>query len=950
MNSAISASESPHAGDWALYRRLLKYLKGQWILFIVAVVGFLLGAGAEAFFAQVLGQVVDSFDADSDVHIWYFPTLIVVAALVRAFGSITGELLLSRISFRVVHVLRCELFERLLVVPSEFFEASAQGQIVSRLTFTTAQLRDTATDALKIIFQDGGKLLVLLAFMFWQNWLLTAIFLLVTPLVGGVVRYASKRFRRISERIQSSMGDVTHVASEAVTGYRVMRAFGGEKYEQDRFSIASDRNRRQNLKMVATKASSAQVIQVFVAISIGGLIGLVFQPDIVGAMTKGELITYIGLAGLLASPIKRLSDVNARLQRGLAAASDVFSQIDQDIERNDGTHVDDRVSGKVEFRNVSFRYSANQDNSLSSIDITIQPGQTIALVGRSGGGKSTLVSLIARFYEPTDGEIRLDDVPVTQYELGNLRQQIALVSQEVVLFNDTLRANVAYGSLGDASDDAIFEALGRANADEFVRSLPNGLDTELGDNGVLLSGGQRQRIAIARAFLKDAPLLILDEATSDLDTESERLIQKALREVMQNRTTVVIAHRLSTVEKADAIYVVEDGVIVEQGSHAMLVEQDGPYRHLYRSQFEDGHVEKNQITQGSRQIEVVLDEHELDGSMLVRAWYDRSFWPRLLQPFASIFGWIVRKRRSRYVVGSRSSWRAPVPVVVIGNINVGGTGKTPLVIWLSNWLSARGKRVGIVSRGYGGKARYPLRVDNNSNAEDAGDEAPILAARTRCPVVVDPDRVRGVKNLLSTNRVDVVISDDGLQHYALERDIEIAVVDGNRGIGNGRLLPAGPLREPASRLAEVDWVVANGKATGLVEGESVMKAVATAFVNLQSHERVLPEYFAARIHGPLFAIAGVGNPARFAHSLFELGLNPIVRTFPDHHSFRLDDLAVPTDATVVITEKDAVKVRVMDSLANEIWYLEIEIVLGEDDEHRVINLFRQHGITVGNAS
>jgi len=301
-------------------------------------------------------------------------------------------------------------------------------------------------------------------------------------------------------------------------------------------------------------------------------------------------------------------------------------------------------------------------------------------------------------------------------------------------------------------------------------------------------------------------------------------------------------------------------------------------------------------------------------------------------------------------MGSSASWRAPVPVVVIGNINVGGTGKTPLVIWLSNWLSARGKRVGIVSRGYGGKARFPLRVDNNSNAEDAGDEAPMLAVRTRCPVVVDPDRVRGVKNLLSTNRVDVVISDDGLQHYALERDIEIAVVDGNRGLGNGRLLPAGPLREPASRLAEVDWVVANGMATGLVEGESVMKAVATAFVNLQSHERVLPEDFAARIHGPLVAIAGVGNPARFAHSLIELGLNPIVRAFPDHHSFRLDDLAVPTDATVVITEKDAVKVRAMDQLANEIWYLEIEIVLDEDDEHRVIKLFEQHGITVENAS
>ena len=950
MKSEMAASEPTSRGDWALYRRLLRYLKGQWLLFFVAVVGFLLGAGAEAFFAQILGQVVDSFDADSDVHIWYFPSLIVLAAVVRAFGSITGELLLSRISFRVIHILRCELFDSLLVVPSAFFEASAQGQIVSRLTFTTAQLRDTATDALKIIFQDGGKLVVLLTFMFWQNWLLTAIFLLVTPLVGGVVRYASKRFRRISERIQSSMGDVTHVVSEAVTGYRVMRAFGGEKYERGRFSVASDRNRRQNLKMVATKASSAQVIQVFVAVSIGGLIGLVFQPDIVGAMTRGELITYIGLAGLLASPIKRLSDVNARLQRGLAAASDVFSQIDQDAEPNEGTYEGDRVNGKVEFRNVSFRYANSAQAALSEINITILPGQTIALVGRSGGGKSTLVSLLARFYEPTEGEISLDDVPVTQYELGNLRQQIALVSQDVVLFNDTLRANVAYGSLGDASDDAIFEALGRANAEEFVRALPNGLDTELGDNGVLLSGGQRQRIAIARAFLKNAPLLILDEATSDLDTESERLIQNALKEVIRDRTTVMIAHRLSTIEKADVIYVLDGGAIVEQGSHDVLVRQDGPYNVLYRSQFEEDDGEGKKIAQGSLPIEVGLDSQEVRGNVWVRAWYANSFWLRILNPIAMLFGWIVRRRRSRYIRGQASSWRAPVPVVVVGNINVGGTGKSPLVIWLSKWLIARGKKVGIVSRGYGGKARYSLRVDGDSSTEGAGDEAPMLAARTGCPVVVDPDRVRAVKNLLAVNPVDVVISDDGLQHYALERDIEIAVVDGNRGLGNGRLLPAGPLREPASRLDEVDWVVANGTATGLVEQESVMKAVATAFVNLRSRERVSPEKFGTRIHGPLYAIAGIGNPARFGHSLIGLGLDPVLRSFPDHHSFSAEDLSVPANATVVITEKDASKVRVMDQFPNEVWYLEIEVLLGEDDERRLAEVFKQHGILLETAS
>lgn len=968
-----AVAEPAGTSDWTIYRRLLSHVADQKRYFALAVVGFLLAAAGEGGFAAVFGLVVDAFQPaaaevggfagalmglaerwgrDAADFLWLLPALMLSLALVRAVGSVAGEYLLSRISFRAIHVIRCRLFERLLVMPSKWFDGTERGHVVSRLTYNSAQLRDTTTDALKIVVQDGLKVIVFLAGMVFLNWRLTLIFLLISPVVALIVRYASRRFRRISERIQESMGDVTQVTSEAVSGYREMRVFGGEEYERRRFVAASETNRRQNLKMTATKAASTQLIQVIAALAIAGLVALLFQPEVAGQMTTGELVTYLGLAGMLANPIKRLSDVNSRLQRGLAAAQDIFAQLDQPQETDDGTLEVGRVEGALRFEGVSFAYREDVGNALTDISFDVAPGQTVALVGPSGAGKSTLASLIARFHEPTAGRILLDGVPLANYRLASLRQQIALVSQNVTLFNDTLRNNIAYGRLTAASDAEIRTAVRRAHAEDFVDALPQGWDTPVGDDGARLSGGERQRVAIARALLKDAPLLILDEATSSLDAHVERRIQAALGEVMQGRTTLVIAHRLSTIERADVIMVVEDGRVVESGRHAELLEAGGAYAGLYRSQF-GGEMQAAKPKSVVKSDPVTPQPAGRLGH-LVEAWYGDHRWIRVLTPLGALFRRFAVRRRLRFLSGRKPGWRAPAPIVVVGNIVAGGTGKTPLVIWLARWLRERGMSVGVVSRGYGGKASYPLAVDGDTPVSQCGDEASLIARRAQCPVVVDPDRVRAVQALLDRQAVDVVIADDGLQHYALAREVEIAVVDGARGVGNGLCLPAGPLREPPSRLTECDWVVANGIASGLVADESVMVAVPTAFVNLGSGERVAPERWVAGESRPVLAVAGIGNPDRFGETLRELGLSPTMRAFPDHHRFKPRDLTTQEEAVVVVTEKDAGRVRQLngagDSLLDDVWYLEIAMQFDDSVDDRLTKLLRRAGIEVSEPS
>ncbi|MEZ5550174.1 MAG: lipid A export permease/ATP-binding protein MsbA [Pseudomonadales bacterium] len=935
---------------WQTYKRLLGYVKPDWFIFLIAVIGFQMGNAAEAYFVKMFGDLIDSWPTTAML----IPMMMFVAALGRGIGDIIGELLLSRISFNVVHTLRTQLFDQFLQLPSAFFDASSQGHLVSRITFNVAQLRDTGTEALKSIVQDGGKLIVYFGAMLYLSWKLTLIFAATAPIVAVVVAYASRRFRRISTRIQNSMGDVTHVASETVTGYRVVRIFGGEAYEKDRFHRSSHYNRRQNLKMVATKVTSTQVIQIFIAVALSLLIALLFQPNIGGHLSTGEVVTFLGLAGLLANPIKKLTEVNARLQRGLAAARDVFGQLDQTPESDRGSYEADRVQGRIEFRNVSFAYQNSKGPVLRDLNVMIEPGQTVALVGRSGSGKSTLASLIPRFYEPQHGQILLDGRPVQDYTLSSLRRQIALVTQQVTLFNDTLLNNIAYGGLAGASESEISEAVRRAHADNFVEDLPEGLQTVVGDNGVLLSGGQRQRVAIARALLKDAPVLILDEATSALDNTSERYIQAALDEVMRGRTTLVIAHRLSTIEKADVILVMQDGRIVEVGPHARLLEQKGLYAELYNAQFEDEAVtaakdrsspaaeppERRRITR--------LPEFEPRFSPLVRAWYSQSRWPHLLRPAAWLFQRLASRRRMRYLTGKRERWRAPVPVIVVGNITAGGTGKTPFTIWLVNQLRDMGFTPGIVSRGYGGSAKGPLLVTSTTAAAEAGDEAPLLAARTGAPVYVCADRVAAAKSLLTESGCDIVVADDGLQHYALARDVEIAIVDGYRGVGNGLSLPAGPLREPVRRLQSVDWVVSNGRRSGLHDSELLMQVLALRFVQVAPQGgAVACEEFLQR-HTVVNALAGVGNPARFAQTLLELGLDPLLTAYADHHRFDGSELEFDNDYPIICTEKDATKLRELSHLPENLFYLEIDVSIedgsGGAGEAALRALLNGHGI------
>ena len=519
----------------------------------------------------------------------------------------------------------------------------------------------------------------------------------------------------------------------------------------------------------------------------------------------------------------------------------------------------------------------------------------------------------------------------------------------MVLFNDTLRANIAYGELADASPLEIRRACDHAHVTEFLDRMPLGLETHVGDRGGQVSLGQRQRITIARAFLKNAPILILDEATSSLDTESEALVHDALDDVMKDRTTLVIAHRLSTVENADRIVVLDRGRVVEQGHHTQLLALNGRYATLFRSQFQSqdtGHVAESEAKPPAPVVRRVDDP----ASMLVRAWYTDQKWLRSLAPLSWTFSRLAERRRREFLTGRRSQWRAPVPVIIVGNITVGGTGKTPLVMWLARWLANRGRKVGIVSRGYGGRANYPLFVDSRTDISKAGDEAPMLAGRTGCPVVVDPDRVRAVKTLLDNYPVDVVLADDGMQHYALERDIEIAVLDGTRGVGNGKLLPQGPLREPVDRLQSVDWVVCNGNSTGLVRNESIMKTVPSDFVNISTGERVPAWDFHRQVDGSIYAFAAIGNPRRFEKTLTDLQLSPIIREFPDHYDFSESDHRVESDASVIVTEKDARRVPATGWKPGQVWYLEIEVEFDSSEDGRLAAICSDHELELSVAS
>lgn len=567
----------------AVYKRLLTYVKPLWFFFLLSALGNLLFAASQPAMAHLMKPFMEALGSGAGAQVYHVPLLAVAIAAGRGLGYFLGSYFIARVAQDVVNRLRCQMFDKLLVFPSQYYDNNNSGHLISRITYNVTMVTDAASKAITIIVREGLTVIALMAYLLWSNWKLTLVFLAITPLLGLTMSIVGRRMRRLSHRIQSSMGDVTHVASEAINGFREMRSFGGEEYEQQRFYRASEQNRRQSLKVERTSATFTPLMQLMVAIALAVIMFLVLLWRTESSIP--ELMAYIVAAGLIPKPIRQLTSVYNRIQKGVAGAETIFQHIDQPAEHDTGSLEVERVSGAVTFSHLSFRYRDKAGPVLQDINLKVAPGENIAIVGRSGSGKSTLVSLIPRFYQHREGHLLIDGVDVQDYTLKNLRRHIALVTQQVTLFNDTVANNIAYGELAGAPLEKIIAAAKSAHAHEFIKQLPEGYHTLVGEDGTLLSGGQRQRLAIARAILKDAPILILDEATSALDSESERYIQAALEEVMKNRTTFVIAHRLSTIENADRIVVMDNGRIVEVGVHHQLLAQGGAYAALHRMQF-----------------------------------------------------------------------------------------------------------------------------------------------------------------------------------------------------------------------------------------------------------------------------------------------------------------------------------------------------------------------------
>lgn len=592
MVADSTSTDRNSAGNYsslAIYKRLLTMSSQYWPVFIAVAISSALFAASDAGFAYLIKQLTDTVAAGNNltpeqafIRQW-LPVGVLLLFVVRGlsnFGSVYG---MGWISNRVVKEIRRRVFDRYLTLPTRFFDGHASGTLLSKLTYDVAQVAESASNSIIVVFKDSLTIIFLVAYMLILSVELSGFVFVVAPLIALLVRYLGTRFRRYNQRIQASVGDLTRIGSEALQANREVKIFGGQAYESGRFEQANEGNRRIQMRLLATSAAGNGVTVLVTAFGVAGVIYLIGQIEIAVADVAGFITAMV----LLMAPLKRLTTVNATIQRGIAAGESLFRILDEAAETDTGSFAPDTVTGRVEFRDVNFTYSSGESRVLHGINLDVAPGETIALVGRSGSGKSTLVSLLPRFYECDSGEIRIDDVPLHEYSLEGLRRHISLVSQEVTLFNDTIAANIAYGGLAETSADDIEQAAIAAHVTEFTASLSEGLNTVVGDRGVLLSGGQRQRISIARALLKNAPILILDEATSALDTESERHIQGALDKLMTNRTTFVIAHRLSTIEKADRIVVMDDGRMVETGRHADLINANGVYAALYRLQFNE---------------------------------------------------------------------------------------------------------------------------------------------------------------------------------------------------------------------------------------------------------------------------------------------------------------------------------------------------------------------------
>ena len=896
-------------------KRLFSYTFRFKFSFILSIFGFILFASADIAAVEWIRRIIEYINSDQDDFSIYLVLALIFIAMGRGAGFFIGNYFMSRVGFGIVHDLRSELFSKLINLPKNFFDQNQSGQLINRITYTTTQVSGAASNAIKTFVREGFLLLGLLAYMLTLNWKLTLLLLITTPFIALIVYVAGRRLRKLAKTIQTAMGDVTHLASEAVDGNLEIKSFNAEKYEKDRFFAANASNKNQNLKLEATSNLATPIIQLLVSVSLSIVAYFALGSQLGIELSAEDFVAFITAAGLMAKPIRQLSNINAVIQKGLAAAVEIFDQLDAK-EEEDAGELDSEIIGNIAFSDVSFAYNS-KESVLDNLNFEIVKNETVAIVGKSGSGKSTIANLISRFYSDYSGRITIDDVSILDYRLSHLRESISIVNQSPTLFNDTIEKNIAYGE-NDIDEIKLKEAAKISGCNEFISRLPEGFKSEIGDDGLLLSGGQRQRIAIARAFYKDSPIIILDEATSALDNESELIVQEAIEQLINNRTTIVIAHRLSTIENADKILVLDNGSVAESGTHDELLNQDGIYKSLYQNKFNDsGDPKKPSRKSVGQEYLPTFTEEPTQQGYLIDAWYNKSWWLYILAPFTFLFSSLVKTRRNSYVKNPKKVWNSSKPIIVVGNISMGGTGKTPLVKFIASELAKRGFKPGLVSRGYGGKYSGTLEVTPDATYKQTGDEAQILA-KLDMPFFIDKNRSRAAKKLQEKHDVDVIISDDGLQHYAMGRDIEIAVIDGARRLGNGLAFPAGPLREPKSRLTEVDFIVNNG---GPTEGDEILMTLSPAkFIHLNSGKEYSVDKWP--MHNQVHAIAGVGNPNRFFDLLLRLGFEFDKNPFPDHHKYNKRDLYYLDHLPILMTEKDAAKCKHFNN--SKVWYLSIE--------------------------